>query len=82
VTHSARATSRACGNTACSPQTEPERPKNSALPDMSATSKQDPSIATNRRPTRNAPDISTAPNSFATQANRSRTGSKPSHTLA
>jgi len=55
VTHSARATSRACGNAACSPQAEPGRPKNSALPGVSATSKQVPSIATSRRPARNTP---------------------------
>ncbi|GAB6855919.1 hypothetical protein JCM13591A_00240 [Microbacterium xylanilyticum] len=58
--HSASATTRAIGNAACSPLLTAGRPKCSALPGVSATSRQVPSIATRRRPARNAPTARTS----------------------
>ena len=69
VPHSANATTRACGNAACSPLFTPGRPKNSSLPAVSATSRHVPSIATSRRPANHTPGVSGPANGRATRAN-------------
>ncbi len=69
VPHSANATSRACGNAACSPLFTSGRPKNSSFCGVSATSRQVPSIATSRRPAMNDPDVPGHASGTAARAN-------------
>lgn len=56
--------------------------KNSSLAAVSATSRVVPSIATIRRPARNAPAISGPASGTATRSNNLRIGSAPSRALA
>jgi hypothetical protein len=82
VPHSANATTRACGNAACSPLFTPGRPKNSAFAAVSATSRQVPSTATSRRPASHTPGVSSMPIGWATRANSAANGSEPSRARA
>ena len=80
--HSANATTRACGNAACSPLLTPGRPKCSAFAGVSATSRQVPSIATNRRPASHTPGAPSAPIGVATRSNSAANGSDPNRARA
>ena len=82
VPHSTKPTTRACGNAACSPLFTPGRPKNTALSAVSATSRQVPSIATNRRPANHAPGAPRTANGAATHSNNARTGPNPNRARA
>ena len=82
VPHSANATTRACGNADRSPLVTPGRPKNSSFTTVSATSNVVPSIATNRRPANNDPDVAAVANGRATRSNNAFTGSNPNRSRA
>ncbi len=82
VPHSARATTRACGNAALSPLFTPGRAKNSAFSGVSATSRHNPSIATSRRPASHVPGVPGVPIGAATRSNSAFIGSGPSRTRA
>jgi len=82
VPHSANATNRACGNAERSPLFTPGRPKNPSLSAVSATSRQVPSMATIRRPARNAPVIWSVAIGCATRSNSARSGWGPSRSRA
>lgn len=82
VPHSANATTRACGNAACSPLFTPGRPKYSSLAGVSATSRHIPSMATRRRPASQTPGVWPPPIGLATRLNNASTGSEPSRARA
>ena len=82
VPHSANATTRACGNAACSPLFTPGRPKCSALASVSATSRHIPSTATSRRPANHTPGVASTPIGRATRSNNAASGSAPSRARA
>jgi len=77
VPHSANATTRACGNAACSPLFTPGRPKYPSLCGVSATSRHNPSIATSRRPASHVPGVACVPIGTATRSNNAFIGSAP-----
>ena len=82
VPHPASATTRACGNAACSPLLTPGRPKCSAFKVVSATSRHIPSIATNRRPASHTPGVCSPPIGFANRSNNAANGSAPNRVRA
>jgi len=82
VPHSANATTRACGNAACSPLFTPGRPKWASFAVVSATSRHIPSIATNRRPASHTPGVCSPPIGLATRSNNAANGSDPSRARA
>src|SRR5665811_2355544 len=82
VPHSANATTRAWGKAARSPLFTPGRPNHSALVGVSATSRHDPSIATSRRPAKNAPRVSGVAIGVATVSNSTWIGSYPKRSRA
>src|SRR3954454_22783355 len=82
VPHSANATTRACGNAACSPLFTPGRAKYSAFAAVSATSRQVPSIATRRRPASHTAGIRSVPIGLATRSNSAANGSDPNRDRA
>ena len=82
VPHSAKASTRTCGNAALSPLFTPGRPNSASLTSVSATSRHVPSIATNRRPASHAPGVPGSPNGRATRENKPCNGSEPNRALA
>ena len=82
VPHSASATTRACGNAACSPLLTPGRPKAAAFTGVSAISRHVPSTATNRRPASHTPGACAPPIGLATRSNNAANGAEPSRTRA